>query len=52
MCIRDSIKETLKTKHIDRLQNGRCSINSGLIFLELLNNFERIADVYKRQVSL
>lgn len=40
----DLIKETLKTKHIDRLQNGRCSINSGLIFLELLNNFERIAD--------
>lgn len=40
----DLMKESLKTKHIDRLQDGKCSIKAGFSFLELLNNFERISD--------
>lgn len=40
----DLVKESLKTKHIERLQDGKCAIKAGFSFLELLNNFERIAD--------
>ncbi len=42
-CI-DKMKEMLKTKHIDRLKNGECAIDAGVIFLEILTNLERIAD--------
>jgi len=40
----DIMEDTLKFKHIDRLKNGRCTIDGGLIFLELLTNLERISD--------
>lgn len=40
----DTMEDTLKFKHIDRLKNGRCTIDGGLIFLELLTNLERISD--------
>ncbi len=40
----DVITESLKNRHVDRLQNGLCSITAGISFLELLTNYERIAD--------
>lgn len=40
----DLMKETLKTKHIKRLQKQKCTVHSGVVFLEILTNFERIAD--------
>ncbi|MDF2685672.1 MAG: Na/Pi-cotransporter II-related protein [Clostridia bacterium] len=40
----DAMKATLKNKHIERLQAGKCSIDSGISFLEIINNLERIAD--------
>lgn len=40
----DMIKETLKKKHIKRLNQGECSIDTGIMFLEIINNLERVAD--------
>ena len=40
----DRLKMKIKDNHIMRLQNGQCSVESGFILSELLNNFARIAD--------
>ena len=40
----DVMEESLKTKHIQRLKEGKCSIDAGVIFLEALTDLERIAD--------
>lgn len=38
------IIEDLRANHIDRLQNGACTVNNGISFIEVLNNTERISD--------
>lgn len=40
----DTLVNALKTRHIERLKNGKCSIDGGIMFLELLSNLERISD--------
>jgi phosphate:Na+ symporter len=40
----DSLKDELRTRHIARLQSGKCSIEAGFVFLDLLTNLERTAD--------
>lgn len=40
----DDMVLLLKNRHTDRLCQGICSINSGLIFMEMLTYFERTAD--------
>ncbi len=40
----DELKETLRTRHILRLQKGECSVNAGFIWSDLLTNLERVAD--------
>ena len=40
----DEINEKLKALHIDRLQNGECTIELGFIFTDLITNFERVSD--------
>ena len=40
----DYLNETLKARHIERLKNGECVIESGVNFLDLLINLERISD--------
>lgn len=40
----DKMEDTLKFRHIERLKNGQCTIDGGLVFLELLTNLERISD--------
>ena len=40
----DEMVIELKNRHIERLKQGECTIPNGLAFVELLNNFERIAD--------
>ncbi len=40
----DSICDLLHNRHIERLQNGQCAIQSGVVYLEVLTNLERIAD--------
>lgn len=40
----DDLKETLRTNHILRMQQGNCSIDAGFIWSDLLTNLERISD--------
>lgn len=40
----DEMVTSLKNAHIERLKQGRCTVPNGMSFVELLNNFERIAD--------
>ena len=40
----DDLKAEIKHRHIDRLQEGRCTIELGFVLNELLTNFERISD--------
>lgn len=40
----DVMCDTLRTRHIQRLKDGVCQIEQGIIFLDLLTNIERISD--------
>ena len=40
----DNLKETLRTRHIKRLQQGECSIDVGFVWTDLLTNLERTSD--------
>ena len=40
----DVLTEELKVRHINRLQNGLCTLEMGFIFNDCINNFERVAD--------
>lgn len=40
----DELKETLRSRHIQRLQKGECSIEMGFILSDILTNLERISD--------
>lgn len=40
----DLFKATFKLKHLDRLAKKKCSVESGVCFLEMINNLERVAD--------
>ncbi len=40
----DRLKETLRTRHIIRLQQGSCSIEAGFVWSDLLTNLERVSD--------
>ncbi len=40
----DSTEEELREKHIRRLSNRECKVENGVIFLDVINNLERISD--------
>ncbi len=40
----DELEESLRSRHIARLNSGECYPESGVIFLDLLSNLERVAD--------
>jgi phosphate:Na+ symporter len=40
----DSIIAELKSRHIDRLQNGECTMELGYVYQDILTNMERISD--------
>ena len=40
----DLLKETLKDRHIERLNAGACTIQTGLPFLEIVHDLEKIGD--------
>ena len=40
----DIMVEKLRDQHIKRLKDGICSIDTGVVFLDVLNNVERISD--------
>ncbi len=40
----DDLRDKIKSKHIKRLQEGRCTIELGFILGDLLTNLERVSD--------
>lgn len=40
----DNMEDELREKHIDRLSKGLCQTESGVIFLDIVSNLERISD--------
>ncbi len=40
----DRLKEKMRTDHIQRLQEGKCSIEAGFVWSDILTNLERTAD--------
>jgi phosphate:Na+ symporter len=40
----DKLKEQLRTRHIQRLQHGDCTMDAGFIWSDLLTNLERTSD--------
>lgn len=40
----DMMVDSLKRKHIKRLKKGKCTVESGVNFLEVLTNIERMSD--------
>lgn len=40
----DDLEEELREKHIARLSKGECTSETGVIFLDILSNLERISD--------
>lgn len=40
----DHMEDTMRLKHIKRLNTAQCSVNSGLIFIDVVHNFEKIGD--------
>ncbi len=40
----DSLKEQLRTRHILRMQQGKCSIEAGFVLSDLLTDLERTSD--------
>lgn len=43
----NELRNTLKSNHINRLNQGQCSVLSGLVFIDIVNNFEKIGDHLK-----
>jgi phosphate:Na+ symporter len=41
----NQMQEDLKREHVERLNDGTCKINAGFIFLELVNNLEKVGDL-------
>lgn len=40
----DHLTEDIRSLHIERLKNGQCTIDAGIVLLDLLTNMERVAD--------
>lgn len=40
----DGMKEKMRSNHTKRLQKGKCSLDTGFVWADLLTNFERISD--------
>lgn len=40
----DDLERSLRTNHINRLNTGECAVQQGLIFIDMLHNFEKIGD--------
>lgn len=40
----DALERTLRNNHIARLNTGECAVQPGLIFIDMLHNYEKIGD--------
>ena len=43
--VMDDLTNTLHDNHLARLREGNCSVQAGIVFLDILANMERIADI-------
>jgi phosphate:Na+ symporter len=40
----NNLEDTMRETHIRRLNDGICEVDSGLVFIDMLTNFEKIGD--------
>ena len=40
----DQLKETLRSNHIKRMKTGKCSMEAGIIWADILTDLERVSD--------
>ncbi len=40
----DYLEDTFRQDHVNRLNKGKCKVDPGLIFIDMLTNFEKIGD--------
>ncbi len=40
----DDMREEMRDNHVSRLRSGVCTVDPGLVFVDMLNNFEKIGD--------
>lgn len=40
----DDLQETIKINHLKRLSAGKCSVTAGLIYMDIVNSFVKIAE--------
>lgn len=40
----DELQAEIKSRHIERLQAGQCTIELGFVLSDLLNDYERVSD--------
>ena len=40
----DALRDAHKARHIDRLSRGECEPSTGIVFIEIVDNLERISD--------
>ncbi len=40
----DGLCDQMKSHHVDRMKQGKCSFDAGFIFIDLITNYERVAD--------
>jgi phosphate:Na+ symporter len=44
----DELSKEFQKRHIERLDNDKCSVESGVVFIDVINHLERVADhIYK-----
>ena len=40
----NTMRHEMRKAHIDRLNKGSCDVNQGLVFIDMINSFEKIGD--------
>ena len=40
----DNLEEEFREKHVERLSNGECNASSGMVFMDIISNLERVSD--------
>ncbi len=43
-CQINTLRDRLKDNHVKRLERGQCRVLSGVVFLDMISNFEKIGD--------
>lgn len=43
--VMDDLINTMHDNHLARLREGKCSMQSGMVFLDILSNLERVSDI-------